>query len=168
MIVSMKLPESIQNMPEYARVWIYQSDRPFSAEELTEISRELAEFVASWTAHSVQLAAGGFVAEDRCIVFVVDESAAGASGCSIDTSVHFVQSLEKKYGVRLFDRMIIYHQLNDAWHLTNLHQLRDDITAGRVSPDTQVINPLVQNKQAFEHGFITAVRDCWIGDLVLE
>ena len=41
---------------------------------------------------------------NRFIILIVDESHAGASGCSIDKSVHFMQQLEQEYGINLFDR----------------------------------------------------------------
>lgn len=78
-----------------SKVWIYQSSRPFTEEEISAINDQLAIFTKQWTAHNAQLQAQGNIIEDRLILLIVDETHTAASGCSIDTSVHFIKSLEK-------------------------------------------------------------------------
>ena len=84
----------ILNLPDAARVWVYQSTRPFSEKETVVLKSQINGFVSEWTAHSQQLAAAGDVLMNQFIVLAVDEKQAGASGCSIDKSVHFLQSIE--------------------------------------------------------------------------
>ena len=76
-----------------SKVWMYQSSRPLSPEEQQRINVEMQAFARQWTAHNQQLKAWGGVLEDRVLVLMVDETVAGASGCSIDKSVHFMQDL---------------------------------------------------------------------------
>ena len=42
-------------LPEHSRVWIYQANRSFSEEELTEIKQQLDTFITNWTAHGSEL-----------------------------------------------------------------------------------------------------------------
>ena len=54
------------------------------------------------------MVAKGAVLFDRFIIFAVDEQKVGASGCSIDSSVHFVKALGKELEVNFFDRLNLY------------------------------------------------------------
>jgi hypothetical protein len=51
-----------------------------------------SNFCIQWTAHGANLKAYGEVRHHRFIVMIVDETAAGASGCSIDKSIHFIRN----------------------------------------------------------------------------
>ena len=78
----------------HSRVWIYQSDRKLTADEVVQIQMNLDNFTRSWTAHNNQLKAKAEIRYNRFLVLIVDESQAGASGCSIDKSVNFMKQLE--------------------------------------------------------------------------
>lgn len=160
------VPAAISTFAPESKVWMYQSSRPFTAAEITEINTRLSAFAEQWTAHNKQLQAAGFVMLDRIIVLMVDESKTMASGCSIDTSVHFIQSLEKQYHIDLFDRMLVNYFDGEQWHTTHLHNLRDNMQSGAITPETPVVNPLVQTRSAFMEGSIVPARDCWIGDFL--
>ena len=97
---------SISSAPASARVWIYQSNRPFSATEITSLQIKVQAFAKHWVSHNNALRAWGEVLQKHFILLMVDESMAGASGCSIDKSVYFMQSLENEYGITLFDRLL--------------------------------------------------------------
>ncbi|MGB5646137.1 MAG: ABC transporter ATPase, partial [Muriicola sp.] len=100
-------------LPDSARIWIYQSNRNFTEEELKEINDLLTQFLTEWTAHGAALKAAFEIRYNRFIVIGLDQSYAAASGCSIDTSVHFIQGLEKRYGVELMDRMNVSFKQGD-------------------------------------------------------
>ena len=94
-----------KSLPDTSRIWIYQSNRSFTDEELQEIEEGLSTFLQQWTVHGSDLLAGFEIKYKRFIVIGLDQSNASASGCSIDASVHFIQTLEQKYNVVLLDRM---------------------------------------------------------------
>lgn len=149
-----------------SKVWVYQSSRPFTSAEENEISQALQSFTKQWAAHNIQLKATGFIVESRVIVLMVDETHTDASGCSIDTSVHFIQGLENEYGVELFDRMIVHYRDVEGWHTTTLSTLPDLISQHLISKSTIVINPLVATKEEYQHSFVTRIEDCWMMQLV--
>ena len=82
-------------LPEHSRVWIYQANRSFSEEELTEIKQKLDTFITNWTAHGADLNAGYDIRYKRFIILAVDQTSQSATGCSIDASVRFIQQLEQ-------------------------------------------------------------------------
>src|SRR5699024_11726078 len=100
-----------EKLPEDARIWIYQANRPFTADELPEVMKELDRFVHEWTVHGADLAAGHAIKYRRFIIIGIDQGVASASGCSIDSSVHFIQHLEERFKIDLLDKMnVTYRQ----------------------------------------------------------
>ena len=99
-----------KDLPDSSRIWIYQSNRSFSEVELVEIRAALDQFLSEWTAHGSDLNAGYEIPYNRFIVIALDQSIAGATGCSIDASVRFIQSLEQKYTVDLLDKMNVSYK----------------------------------------------------------
>src|ERR1700743_1173169 len=89
---------------ENSRVWVYQSDKKLSGVEVEQIQKELDAFAINWTAHNHQLKAKAEVRYNRFLILIVDETQAGASGCSIDKSANFMKALEQEFGISLFDR----------------------------------------------------------------
>ena len=45
------------SLPEESKIWIYQSNRKFSDEEIQEIEKDLTSFLEDWSAHGQQLEA---------------------------------------------------------------------------------------------------------------
>src|ERR1700749_5003601 len=89
---------------EQSRVWIYQSDRELYEDEVKQLHEILNKFAAEWTAHNHQLKAKAEIRYNRFLILIVDESQAGASGCSIDKSVNFIKRLEQEFNIILLDR----------------------------------------------------------------
>lgn len=152
---------TIEQLSPASRVWIYQSTRPFLPEEQQRISMETAAFARSWTAHNQQLKAWGGVVEDRFVVLMVDESMTNASGCSIDTSVHFIQELEKKFGLELFNRLLLTYKGDDGLHTIALDDLAKLYQTGGIDEDTLVVNTLVTDKADFDASFFQPLKENW-------
>ena len=92
-------------MPLDSRIWIYPSNRKFSDEEVEEIKVSLEKFIEEWSAHGAALEASFDIRYNRFIILAVNQDVQAASGCSIDSSVQFIQQLENKYQVDLLDKM---------------------------------------------------------------
>jgi len=108
----MEYRKLFSELPDSSRVWIYQNQRPILAEDQVSIQEKLNEFVSTWAAHEVPLYGGATILEDYFIVLAVDQTKTVASGCSIDTSVHFIKELEQKFNLTLFDRLNIVVEEN--------------------------------------------------------
>ena len=94
-----------ENLPQESRIWIYQSSRKFSDEEVAEIEKDLMQFIENWSAHGTSLEASFTIRYNRFIILSVNQEFHPATGCSIDSSVGFIQNLEQKYSVDLLDKM---------------------------------------------------------------
>src|SRR5687768_5083641 len=95
---------SFESLPQTARVWIFQSDRPFEGEELKKAEVKLREFTEEWAVHGTAFETSFSIRFNQFIVLAADESRQNASGCSIDSSVRVLKDIEKLLGIKLFDR----------------------------------------------------------------
>ena len=150
-----------------ARVWIYMADRELTPNESEFALTEAQKFVSQWAAHGAKLAATADVKHNRFIVLMVDESQAGASGCSIDSSVHFIKALGSHLKVDFFNRLLMAYQKEDGSIATipqaKLETLYKD---GTITENTLVFNNLVQNKAAFDQEWQVPLKDSFYMRLV--
>lgn len=145
----------------HSRVWIYQSDRELTASEAQEVQVLLDNFTRNWTAHNNQLLAKAEIRYNRFLILFVDESQAGASGCSIDKSVHFMKQLEQHFGINLFDRFNLAYRDGDAIKSAPRQQFEDLIKEGKISSDTIVFNNLVQNITDLNTKWEVPFKESW-------
>jgi len=150
-----------ENLPDDSRVWIYQANRSFSAEELEELQSRLDKFVTQWTAHGSDLKASYLIKYKRFIVLSLDQEITAASGCSIDASVHFIQQLEKDYQVELLDKMNVSYKQGGFIAYKSLSDFRKMAKNRSVSPKTTVFNNLVNNKAEFLSDWEVPAAESW-------
>lgn len=145
-----------------SKVWIYQSSRPFTQDEINILQEQLESFTKQWTAHNAQLKAHGDIIEDRIIYLIVDETHTSASGCSIDTSVHFIKSLENKFNIGLFDRTLFNYLKEGVISTAHLNELPELFSTQVINMETIVFDPLVNSKSAFDAHFKTTLGKSWL------
>ncbi len=154
---------SLSKLSNDARVWIYQSNEELSPFLYVEIKTLLRDFLEEWTAHNQALLTFGDVYHNRFIVIMVDESSVGASGCSIDKSTHFIESLETHYGISLMDRQsIAYLTDENLISVVPLNDLKQLFVEKRINEETLFFNNLVKNKEEWSNKWKTPLKDCWI------
>lgn len=150
-----------KDLPAEARIWIYQANRKLSDEEVTEITEKTKAFVEQWAAHGSMLSAGFEIKHNRFIVFGIDQREIQASGCSIDESVHYIQSLEREYEVELLDKMnVTYYNGPHIAHKTLL-DFKEMVKNRSVSANTIVFNNLVNTKEEYETKWEIPLQESW-------
>jgi len=148
-------------LPEIARVWVYQANRSFSTDELVEITRKLDAFLTQWAAHGADLKAGYEIKYNRFIILAVDGGHNNASGCSIDASVHFIQQLEKEYDVDLMDRMNVSFKSGAFVAYKSLLDFKKMVKTRAVSEKTIVFNNLVNNIAEYNSSWEVPITESW-------
>ncbi|MGM0933089.1 MAG: ABC transporter ATPase [Bacteroidota bacterium] len=150
-----------ENLPDSARVWVYQANRSFTQEELEEIKARLDEFLTQWTVHGSELKAGYDIKYKRFITIGLDQQVNPASGCSIDASVAFIQQLEKDYNVDLLDKMNVSYKQGEFVAYKTLIDFRKMAKNKSVSPNTIVFNNLVNNKAEYLSNWEVPASESW-------
>src|SRR3982751_4673688 len=146
---------------ENSRVWVYQSDRELTDNEALQIKVLLDNFTTGWTAHNNQLKAKAEIRYDRFLILIVDESQAGASGCSIDKSVHFMKQLEEHFNINLFDRFNLAYRDGEEVLSLPRAQFEELIKSGKLNKDSIVFNNLVQNLTELNTKWEVPFKESW-------
>jgi hypothetical protein len=150
---------------EQSRVWIYQSDRELYDAEVKQLHEILNKFASEWTAHNHQLKAKAEIRYNRFLILIVDESQAGASGCSIDKSVNFIKRLEQEFGINLLDRFNLAYRQGEKVLSAPRDEFEDLLRSGKISSNTIVYNNLVQNLEQLETKWEVPFKESWHNQL---
>ncbi len=152
---------NFNNLPDDSRIWIYQSNRKFTDEEVAEATERTAQFLEQWTAHGSNLEAGFEIKYNRFIVLGLNQANASASGCSIDASVRFIQSLEKSFEIDLLDKMNVTFYNGPYIAYKTLSDFKKMAKAHSVSPNTVVFNNLVTTKAEYTEHWEVPAKESW-------
>ncbi len=150
------------NMAGSARLWVYQADRSLSIEESEAIAELTKDFLTKWTAHGAGLKSSFRIFHNHFLAISVDEDHAGASGCSIDASVHFVQSLERQFSVDFFDRTKVAFYDGEQVFIESLSNIKNNMTTKVISESTLVFNNLVKNISELNSNWLMPVSESWL------
>lgn len=150
-----------ENIPDDARIWIYQSNRKFSDEEIAIIEQKCQDFIQNWSAHGTSLEASFLTKYNRFIVFVVNQEVQAATGCSIDSSVRFIQELEQEFKVELLDKMNVTFKVGEHIAHKPLIDFKKMAKEKAVNENTIVFNNLVTTKGEFEDFWEVPASESW-------
>lgn len=145
-----------------SRIWIYQSNRPFTEDEVLHLRKESSMFVNNWTAHNDKLKATSEILHNRFIAFCVDENVAAVSGCSLDKSIHYIKQVEKDLNVFLLNRQLIAYKNGDNVLSCPMNAFVELYQQGKINADTIVFNNLVDTLSSFRNGWETPLKNSWI------
>lgn len=151
-----------ENFHDSSRVWIYQSDRLFFISEALEMETMLKTFVESWNSHGTPVKGYANLFFGRFIILMADETAAGVSGCSTDSSVHVIKDIEKKYGVNMFNRQLLAFYIKEKVEQIPLSQLGYAIENNFINEDTLYFNNTVLTKKQLLEDWIIPVKNSWL------
>lgn len=149
------------DMPTNSRIWIFQSNRSFSALETKEIEMSLSLFLRSWTAHGKSLLSAFKINYNRFIIIALDESNNSASGCSIDSCIHFIQKLENNYKIDLLDKMNVTFKQGDFFSYKSINDFKKLVENRSVSRNTIVYNNMVVDIKDFLKNWEVPVSKSW-------
>lgn len=153
---------TLTDLSENSRIWIYQSSREFTADEVKQLNTLATEFVTTWSAHGAALKAAAQVLHNRFLVIGVDEQQAAASGCSIDKSVALIKKIEVEFNTNLLDRMQIAYRKEGEIKTCKLPQITTLLENGELTENTVIFNNLVSNKKDWNQKWEVALKDSWI------
>ena len=150
-----------ENLPEESKIWIYQSNRKFSDDEFAAIEVDLKAFIENWTAHGTSLEASFELKYNRFIIIAVNQEVQAATGCSIDSSVQFIQNLEQKYEVDLLDKMNVTFKLGEHVAHKTLLDFKKMAKDKAVTENTIVFNNLINNIAEYNESWEVPAIDSW-------
>lgn len=151
-----------QELPDHARLWVYQANRAWSKAEEALMSAELTQFCADWQAHGNALKASFTTRYSQFLILAVDESHAGASGCSIDGSVRKIREIEMNLDISLLDRTAVAFMKGDQIVTLKLQDLKGGFLTGELNGEMTTFNNAVASKREYEQNWKIPVKNSWL------
>ncbi len=151
-----------------SRVWIYQSSRLFFLSEALQIEEILEQFVTNWKSHGTPVKGYANLFFGQFIVLMADESMAGVSGCSTDSSVHVIKEVEKLFKVNMFDRQTLAFIIKDKVQLLPLSQLNYAVENNFVDVGTIYFNNIVETKNELLKSWLIPVSNSWLAKRIKQ
>ena len=157
---------SFDEISDDARIWIYQSNKLFSNDQIKIIKDRIQDFLNSWTSHGNELKVASKIKYSYFISIALDQNTSLATGCSIDKMVHFIKNLENEFGVRLLDRLDISYKINNEIFISNLKDFKDKILEKKIDNTTIVFNNLINLKSDLANNWEIPLSKSWHKQLV--
>lgn len=158
---------SFESLPDASRVWVFGSDRKLTEEGTATLLKGIEEHLSHWKAHGEPLTVGSQLRDDRFLVVAVDQSTAGATGCSIDGLFRVLQGLETKVGASLVGGGKVFYRDNHAEvQSTTRDQINGLMQSGAITRDTVVFDTSLTDLGAFRSGFEKPAKESWIAALM--
>ncbi len=149
-----------------SRLWVFQSDRPFTKEETEHILTTIKHFLSQWNAHGVALEAGLTIRYNQFIIISVNENNIQASGCAIDDMMRMIQKLEKEFNLSLLNKMNIAYKENNEIKILPLKKFKEAILGGNMSLETIIFNNSVSSLEEFNAHWEIPLKESWVKTLV--
>lgn len=153
-------------LPDNARVWIYQSNRELTDEEVTNIATAGEYFISDWKSHGQPMLGAMEIRHNRFIAIFGFDKDDNMCGRAADASVRFIKQLEEELNVGLMDRMQVAFKADGEIRSTDVNSFRTMLEQGEVGPEAEVFNNLVQTKGEFESAWETTVANSWHKSLI--
>jgi hypothetical protein len=150
-----------KDLPDTARIWVYQSDRELEAQQIEDMRRTLKDFVEEWTRHGQDLRGSFDILHNHFVVLGVDESFKEVSGCSIDASTHVFKRFEHQFGIDLFNKLNTAFRSGDHINVVSLADFKRFVGEGKISEDTMVFNNMVQTKGEMAESWEVPAANSW-------
>ncbi len=149
-------------LPGSSRVWVYQANRKFTTEESLLVEQYLRQLCEAWETHGTPLRSSYTIAYQQFVVLGVDEQHQGASGCSIDGSVHALTELQQHLRLDFFNRTQIAFLQGDTVVLHPMRDLKSLFENKTLSGDALSFNNTVTTKEMWDKQWLTPARYTWL------
>ena len=155
----------LEDLPDSARTWVFGADRSLNAPE--PLLQEVDRFLSQWKAHGSPLTVGRDWRYDRFLTVAVDQSTAGASGCSIDGLFRSLKALEPNLGASLVTSgLVFYRDGSGAIQSVDRERFTALSAEGKVQPDTSVFDPTVTTLGEWRARFELEAAQSWHAGLL--
>ncbi|WP_456460912.1 ABC transporter ATPase [Lutibacter sp.] len=152
---------NFEDLSDTSKVWIYQSNREFSDNEIEIIKKRVEDFIGSWQRHGEDLKASYQLKYNHFIILAVDEKFNEVSGCSIDASVNLIKQFEKEFKLDLTNKLNISFKVNNNINIVNLADFQQYAKQGKINLNTIVFNNMVASKADFMNNWEVIAAKSW-------
>ena len=134
-----------------------------AAREVMAVYREADVGQQTKADHSLvtqaDLRADALILLHRFILLIVDEAVSGASGCSIDKSVHVIQRIEQHYQMQLLNRLNLILLQVDELHTATFSEVKNKLHHWQ---DAYLFDNSITSLQQLHTRWLIPVKDSYL------
>jgi hypothetical protein len=155
---------NFDRMPPDARLWVFAAERRLTAGEQERLLDAVDEFLDGWKAHGHPLSCARDLRHGQFLFVAVDQSTAGASGCSIDAMVRTLTALERELGLELVNHGPVLYRAEDGIRREMRPAFAARAARGEVTADTIVFDNTLTRMGDLQAGrWEVPARESWHG-----
>lgn len=155
------------SLPDTARVWIFPITDDISVQKTAKLEQDLKSFVNEWTSHNTALKASVAIFENKFAVISVDESASGASGCSIDKLMRFIQIAEGKHEISLLFKHKIFIKTGTQVKGLTINEIKSELAEGNLDINHLYFDHLIDTKAKLRYEWLKPLHQGWLAKKIL-
>jgi len=152
---------NFDHLSDSSKIWIYQSNREFTVNEIHEINEMLNRFIGSWKRHGDDLKASYLIKYNQFIILAVDEDHNEVSGCSVDASAHVFKQIEQTYQVDLFNKLNTAFKDGENINIVSLADFQKYVKQQKINSKTIVFNNLIKTKKELSTAWEVDAENSW-------
>jgi hypothetical protein len=157
----------IEDLPDSSRAWVFGSDHGLDPSAEGLLLREVDRFLSQWHAHGAPLTVGRDWKYGRFLTVAVDQSTAGASGCSIDGLFRALKSLESRLGASLVaSGLVFFRDAKGEIQAVDRERFTQLGVDGKIKPNTPVFDPTVTTLGEWRARFELDAEKSWHAGLL--
>jgi hypothetical protein len=159
----------IEDLPDSSRTWVFGADGNLDKGATDLLLREADRFLSQWHAHGSPLMAAQDWKYGRFLTVAVDQSTAGASGCSIDGLFRSLKAMDPRLGASLVTSgLVFYRDSKGAIQSVDREQFTELSAEGKVKSTTRVFDPTVTTLGEWRARFELDAAHSWHAGLLHE
>lgn len=156
-----------EDLPDSARTWVFGADRSLDSGATDLLLSEVDRFLSQWHAHGSPLTAARDWKYGRFLTVAVDQSTAGASGCSIDGLFRSLKAMEPRLGASLVTSgLVFYRDKKGGIESVDRERFTALSTEGKVNRKTRVFDPTVTTLGEWRARFELDAAHSWHSGLL--
>ena len=157
----------IEKLPNSSRTWVFGSDRDLDEGASDLLLNEVDRFLSQWHAHGSPLTAARDWKYGRFLTVAVDQSTAGASGCSIDGLFRSLKAIEPKLGASLVTSgLVFYRDKKGGIESVDRERFTALSAEGKINRQTPVFDPTVTTLGEWRARFELDAAHSWHSGLL--
>ncbi len=155
--------QSLEHLPDEARVWIYASNRELNDREENRVKEILDDFCRGWESHGRPVDSASEVLEGRFAVIAGRIKDGDVSGCGIDKSVHALEKAASELALEWLPGLAVhYRDDRGVARSVSRQEFRRMVKTGIISGDTPVFDLSVDTVGQLRRGqFERRAGDAW-------
>lgn len=156
-----------ESLPDDATLWVFAASDRVTGEPAARLLAAVDEWLSGWKAHGEPLTCARDWSHDRFLAVGVDQSTAGASGCSVDALFRVLRDLQGSLGTTLVGGgRVFYRDRGGEIRAASRGEFAAGAASGRVDADTTVFDTTVTDVGTYRAGFARRAADSWHRDLL--